>query len=185
MSFLVASINFLSWLLVGFGSAFFVGIFRRLGGVLEHIAQIGFACLDALAHSNHEVERDRRAQHFLFDFVLAGFDALGDFDFLLPREKLEVAHLLEIEPDRVRRLAKRIRGRRRGLGRFFGLFLAFDLGIVGALARDFLEHLDIKVLEAVQRGAQVGRRSDILRQIVVDLLEGQVALLTPEIDKAL
>ncbi len=142
--------------LVGFGSALFVGIFRRLCGVFEHIAQIGFACLYALAHSNHEVEHDRRAQHLFFDFVFAGFDALGNFDFLLPREKLEVAHLFEIEPDRVRRLAKRIRSRRRGLGRFFGLFLAFDLGLVGALGRDFLEHLDIKVLEAVQRGAEIG-----------------------------
>jgi len=149
--------QFLALALVGFGSALFVGFVRRFGGVLEDIAQIGFACLHAFAHSNHEIERDRRAQHFLFDFVLAGFDALGNFDFLFPREKLEVAHLLEIEPDGVRRLAKRICSRRRGLGRFFGLFLAFDLDFVGAFGRDFLEHLDIKVLEAVQRGAQVGR----------------------------
>ena len=171
--------------LVGLGSALFVGIVRRFGGVLEHVAQIGFARFDALAHSNHEVEHDRRAEHFLFDFVLAGFDALGDFDFLLPRQKLEVAHLLEIEADRVRRLAQRIRRRRRRLGRLFGLFLALDLDLVGAFGGDFLEHLDIKVLEAVQRGAQVGRRGDILRQEIVDLLESQVTLLAPEIDKTL
>ncbi len=185
VSFLVASAQLLELPLVGLGAAFLVGIVRRFGGLLEHVAQIGFARLDALANSNHEIERDRRAQDFLFDFVLAGLDALGDFDFLLPRKELEVAHLLEIEPNRIRRLAERISRRRRGLGRFFGLFLALDLDLVGALGRNFLEHLDIEVLEAVQRGAQIGRRRDILGQEIIDLIEGQVALLAPQIDKTL
>src|ERR1035441_4115836 len=82
VSFLVASINFLSWrssasgprsssgsfgaAAVGCEPALCVGIFGRLGGLLEHTAQIGFPCLYALAHSNHEIEGDRRAQHFLF-----------------------------------------------------------------------------------------------------------------------
>ncbi len=171
--------------LVGFGAALFVGIVRRFGCVLEHVAQVSFACLDALAHSNHEIEHDRRAQHFLFDFVLAGLDALGNFDFLLPRQELEVAHLLQIQANRVRRLAQRISRRRRGLGRFFSLFLGFDLDFVGAFGRNFLEDLDIKILEAVEGGAQVGRRRDILRQEVVDLLESQVALFAPEIDQTL
>ena len=87
--------------LVGFGSAFFVGIVGRLGGVLEHVAQVGFAGLDALADPDHEIERDRRTEHFFLDFVLAGLDTLGDFHFLLARQELEVAHLLEIKADRV------------------------------------------------------------------------------------
>ena len=170
---------------VGFGAALFVGIVRRFGGILEHVAQVGFARLDALAHSNHEIEHDRRAEHFFFDFVLAGLDPLGNFDFLLPREKLEVAHLLQIETNRIRRFAERISRRGRGFGRFFGLFLGLDFDFVGAFGRDFLEHLDVEVLEAVERGAQVGRRRDVLRQEVVYLLEGEIALLATEIDEAL
>ena len=177
--------EFLELPFVGLGTALFVGIIGRLGGVFEHVAEVGFARLDSLAHSNHEIEHDRRAQHFFFDFILAGLDALGDLDFLLARQQLEVAHLLEIEPNRVRRLAERIRRRRGGLGRFFGLFLGLDLDLVGAFGRDFLEDLDIKILEAVERGAQVGGRCDILRQVVVDLLEGQVTLLAAEIDQPL
>ena len=119
-------------------------------------------------------------EDLFFDFVFAGFDALGDFDFLLPREELEVAHLLEIEADRVGRLA-------RGIGRLFlGLLLGLRLDLaLGALGRDFLEDLDVHVLEALQRGAQVGRRGHVLRQEIVDLVESQVTLLAPEIDETL
>ena len=185
VSFLVARLSFLSWRSSASGPRSSSGSSGVSAASSNTSRKIGFSRFNALAHPNHEIEHDRRAQHFFFDFVLAGLDALGDFDFLLPRQKLEVAHLLEIEPHRVRRLAQRIGSRRRSLGRFFGLFLGFDLDFVGALGRDFLEHLDIKVLEAVERGAQVGGRGDILRQEVVDLLEGQVALLAPEIDKTL
>ena len=131
-----------------------------------------------------KIERDRRPEDLFFDLLLAGFDALGDFDFLLAREQLEVAHLLEVEPDRIGRLAERIASAA-GLG-FFGSSLASASTSPSAPSvGNFLEDLDVHVLEALERGAQIGRRGYVLGQEIVDLVESQVALLAAEVDQTL
>src|SRR5208282_3927947 len=168
--------------LVGFGTTLLAGL--RLLGVLEQVAQIGIACFDVFAALDHEIERDGRAQNFLFDLVLASLDPLGYIDFLLLRQKLEVAHLLEVEAGRVGRLAQRIGGSPSSfLGFLFGLGLEVGVGVLGG--GYLFKHLDIEVLEAVKRRAQIGRRGDVLRQVVVDLLEGQVPLLPAKVDEPL
>ncbi len=132
-----------------------------------------------------KVERDRGAEDLVFDLVLAGLDPLGDFDFLLAREQLEVAHLLQVEANRIGRFGERI-GDHRGLGGLLGLLLGLDrIVIVAVGGRHFVEDLDVHVLEAFERRPQVGGRGDVLRQEVVDLVESQVTLLTPEIDETL
>jgi hypothetical protein len=182
---LVVAVNSLFELLfVGLGATLLI-VVGRLFVLLEDVAQIGLPRLDPSAHLDHQIERHRRTQNLLLDFVLAGFDALGDFDFLLPRKELEVTHLLEIEADRVRRLADRISGRR-GRVALVGLFL--DLGLEFALRsvrRDVVEDLDVHVLEALECGTQVGWRGNVSGQETVDLVKSQVALLAPELDETL
>src|SRR4029077_16779739 len=121
-----------------------------------------------------------------FDLLLTGLDPLGNLDLLLAREQLEVAHLLEVEPYRVRRITRGVGGLFFGLlfGLFFGLF--FGLGVnlaLGAFGGNFLEDLDIHVLEALQRRALVGGRRNVLGQETVDLVESLVALRTSRIDE--
>ena len=124
----------LELLLVGLGPALLVGVVGRLLVFLEDVAQIGFAGLDPVAQVDEKIQRDRRLEDLFFDLLLAGLDALGDLDFLLPREQLEVAHLLEVEPYRVGRVAA-IRvaaaGGALGLG-FLGLgFLGVSVSLGG------------------------------------------------------
>ena len=169
----------LEQLLVGFGSPLLV----RVGGLLallEDVAQVGLAGLDSVAQVDKKVQRDRRLEDLFFDLVFAGLDPLGDLDLLLTREQLEVAHLLEVEPYRVRRIACRVGSLFFGL--FFGLRVDFALGALGG---DFLEDLDIHVLEALERGAQIGGRGHVLRQEILDLFESQVTLLAAKVDQAL
>ena len=172
-------VQLLEQLLVGFGPALLVGI-GGLFAFLEDVAQVGLAGLDPVAQVDKKIQRDRRFEDLFFDLLFAGLDPLGDFDLLLAREQLEVAHLLEVEPYRVGRIARRV-------GRlFFGFFLGLRLDFaLGALGGDFLEDLDIHVLEALQRGTQVGGRGHVLGQEIVDLVESQVTLLAAEVDQTL
>jgi hypothetical protein len=168
----------LNQLFVGFGSALLVRV-GRLIALLEDVAQVSLARLDPFAQVNEKIQRDRRLEDLFFDLLFAGLDPLGYFDLLLALEELKVDHLLEVEPYRVGRIA-----------RVGGLFVGFLLGLgldfaLGALGGDFLEDLDIHVLEALQRGAQVGGRGHVLGQEIVDLLESQVALLLPKLDETL
>ena len=158
------------------GPALFVG----LGGFfafLENVAQVGLARLNPVAEVDKKIQRDRRFQDLFFDLLLAGLDPLGDLNLLLAREQLEVAHLLEVEPYRVGRIARRVGSL------FFGLFFGLRVNLaLRALGGDFLEDLDIHVLEALQRGAKVGGRGHVLGQEIVDLVESQVTLLATEVD---
>ena len=64
---------------------------------------------------------------------------------------MEVAHLLEVEPYRIGRVAGRVSRL------FFGFFLGFRIDLaIGAFGGYFLKDLDIHVLEALERGAQIG-----------------------------
>ena len=150
----------------------------RFFAFLEDVAQVGLARLDPVAQVDKKIQRDRRFQDLFFDLLLAGLDPLGDLDLLLAREQLEVAHLLEVEPYRVRRITRRVGSL------FFGLFFGLRVNLaLGALGGNFLEDLDIHVLEALQRGARVGGRGYVLGQETVYLVESLVALLTSRIDE--
>ena len=172
-------VQLLEQLLVGFGTTLLVGI-GGLFAFLEDVAQVGLAGLDPVAEVDKKIQRDRRLQDLFFDLLFAGLDSLGDLDLLLAREQLKVAHLLEVESYRVGRIARRVG--RLFVGFFFGLRVDFALGALGG---NFLEDLDIHVLEALQSGAQVGGRGHVLRQEIVDLVESQVTLLAAEVDQTL
>jgi hypothetical protein len=75
-------------------------VVRRPFIFLEDVTQVGLPRLDPSAHLDHHIERHCRTQNLL-NLVLAGFDAFGDFDFLLPLKKLELSHLLKVEANGV------------------------------------------------------------------------------------
>ncbi len=133
MSFFGRDAQLLELLLVGLGAAL---LRRDLSGssVSSKMSRRSASPASiALADLDHEIQRDRRAENLLLDLVFAGFDALGDFDFLLAREQLEVAHLLQVEADRVGGFAERIGGGGRASGCLFGLFLGLGLGLARRL----------------------------------------------------
>ena len=51
--------------------------------------------------------------------------------------------------------------------------------------RNFVENLDVHVLEALQRRPQIAGRGDVLGQEVIYLVESQITLLPPKIDETL
>ena len=67
----------LELLFVGLGPTLLI-VVGRLLVLLEEVAQLGLARLDPGARLDYQIERYRRTQNLLLDFVLAGFDALGD-----------------------------------------------------------------------------------------------------------
>ena len=171
----------LELLFVGLGPTLLI-VVRRLLVLVEDVTQVGLTLLDPSAHLDYKSQRNRRTQNLLFDFVLAGFDALGDFDFLLPRKEPEGTHLPEVETDWIRRLADRISSWRGRVGFYLDLGLEFALR---GIRWDVVEDLDIHILEALECRTQVGWRANLLGQETVDLVKSQVALLAPKIDETL
>src|SRR5208282_635197 len=133
-------------LFVGLGLTLVIGVCSPLI-LLGDLTRVGLASLYPSAQLDYKIERQRRTQNFVLGFVLAGFNVLGDFNFLLPRKEREVTHFPEVETDGIRRLADRLSGRRRR-GGLVGLFL--DLGLEFALfrsvCRNVVEDLDVQVL---------------------------------------
>src|SRR6266852_2196603 len=168
-------------LFIGLGPTLLI-VVRTLLVLLEDVTQVGLARLDPSAHLDYKSERNRRTQNLLFDFVLAGFDTLGDFDFLLPRKEPEGTHLPEVETDWIRRLADRISSWRGRVGFYLDLGLEFALR---GIRWDVVEDLDIHILEALECRTQGGWRANLLGQETVDLVKSQVALLAPKIDETL
>jgi len=150
--------NFLSCFSSASGPPLLI-VVRRLLVLLEDVAQVALASLDPSAHLDYKIERHRRTQNLFLDFVLAGFDALGDFDFLLPAKGAGSYSSPKVEADGVRRLADRISGRRGLGGPFLNLRLEFALRSV---RRDAGDDLNVHVLEALECGMQVGRRANVL-----------------------
>ena len=107
--------------------------------------------------------------------VLGVLDALGNLDFLFAREQRDLAHLLEIHADRI------VEDIRRPsflpLPRLLGLLDAIDFGLVDDLDLEIAE-LDVDLIEIVGS-------DDVIRQSIVDIVVGEVALFLGEADEFL
>ncbi len=122
-----------------------------------------------------ETEAVHNAFHLQFGF----FDALANLDFLFPREQGHLAHLVHIHPDRiVENFQARVLVLLRRLCRLGRLGRAFGLGLV---------HDDFHV-ETPQLGQQrikVFGTEIIVRQNVIDVIVGDVAVLLREMQERL
>ena len=157
-----------------FGELFFVEGDDFLD-VADAAAQV-FAEADDLAND------DGRARDGLHDADLAALDALGDFDFALAGEQRNGAHLAQVHADGVVGLLE-------GSGRevelyVVGLFAGLGLVLV-AVAGELVAGEDVDAL-GVDGGEQVIEivgRGDVTGEEVVDLTEGEIALLFPGVDE--
>gem|GEM_PF-4425405 len=106
---------------------------------------------------------------------LGGFDALGNFDFLFAGEQRDLAHLLEIHANGV------VEDVMLGGAGLFLLGLLHTLLVVVDLVG--LENLDFEVLEDGEDVIDFLLVFDGLGQRLVDVVEGEVALLLREADE--
>ena len=111
----------------------------------------------------------------LLGVQLGVLDALGDLDLLLAGQQRHLAHLLEVHPHRVVEDVV-LRG-----ARFLLLGLLLALLVAVDLLR--IEDVDLEVLEDGDDVLDVLRVVDALRQGLVDVVEGQVALFLREPDE--
>jgi len=107
------------------------------------------------------------------DFVLGGFDALGNFHLLLARQQGHLPHLLEIHPHRVVENIEPVGVLLVG----FGGFDAVHLGLVHDFNFQRAEFRK-KVVQSLRRGA-------VFRQGIVDVVIGQMSLFPREADQFL
>ena len=127
---------------------------------------------------------DGRARDGLHDAHLAALDALGDFDFAFAGEQGDGAHLAQVHADGVVGL---LEGAGREVefdvvGLFAGLVLLVALG--GAAAAVAGEHIDALSVDGGQQIIEIVGRGDVAGQEVVDLAEGEIALLFAGVDDA-
>ena len=108
------------------------------------------------------------------DLVLGVLDALGNLDLLLARQQRHLAHLLEIHPHRI------VQDVQPAL-----LLLLLRFRLLDPVHLGLVHDLDLQVaqldIDLVQVLGQDGR----VRQRVVDVVVGQVALLLGEPDQLL
>ena len=152
------------------------------------VAQVAFAIGDLLVH-DHPVKaflrrlgqqffrdgdvllgRKTKAVHNAFHLQLGLFDALANLHFLLPRKQRDLAHLVHVHPDRIVQnfqacvlvlLFLRLRRLR--------LFGALGLGLIH-------DDFHVKTPQLGQQRVQI-LRTEIVRQHVVDVVIGDVAVL--------
>ena len=106
---------------------------------------------------------------------LGGLDPLGNFDFLFAREQRDLAHLLEIHPNRI---VQDVVLRRAGL-----LLLRFLLPLLVILDLVRLENLDLEILQNREDVIDFLLVFDRLGQRLVDVVERQIPLLLRETDE--
>ncbi len=113
--------------------------------VTEEVAPVDLAVTEPIGEVQDVLQRQRQREDGLPHFQLARLDALGDDDLVLAGEQGDAAHLLEVHPDRIGRVAQE---RRAIFALFFLLryfrnplfvFLFFGLGegaVFGSLDGD-------------------------------------------------
>ena len=118
---------------------------------------------------------DAGLEQGLLGLQLGVLDPLGNLDLLLARQQRHLAHLLEVHAHRIVEDVVLRRARFLLLGLLLALLVAVDLVRI--------EDVDLEVLEDGDDVLDVLRIVDALRQGVVDVVEGQVALLLREADE--
>jgi len=121
----------------------------------------------------------------LGDLAAPLLDPLGDPDLPLAGEEWRLSHLSEVHPDRIIGPTHRRGGQvhfgfdpaRRGLRHL--------LRVRPPRLPGGIDDLDIHLVQSDQDPINLLGRGDVLREMVIDLLVGQISLLLPQADKGL
>ena len=105
------------------------------------------------------------------DHDLGFLDPLGNLDFLFPGQERDLAHLLEIHPDRV------IQNIKLRLGLLFLVVFALFFAVLVAIDLRRFDNVDLHPTEPGQDCVELIRVADVGRERLVEIVESEVALL--------
>ena len=137
----------------------------------HHLFDVAHAALEILAERGNLADHDGRAGDGFEHAHLAALDALGDLDLALAGEQRHGAHLAQIHTDRV-------------VGFFQGSGRQIQLDVLAlfqfkVLVAEFgtVQQVDALGVDGGNQVVQVfGRRAHLVRQHVVDVAVGEIAL---------
>ena len=149
----------------------------------DNFLDAAHALAQVLAQRDDFVDDDGRARNGFENAVLPALDALGDFHLALAREQRHGAHLAQVHAHRIVGLLQRP-GREVQINFFTGLKF---FGLVKAGRRRFGAFNDIDTLGANggQKIVEIFRRVHVMRDEIIGLIVGEIALLFSRIDQLL
>ena len=144
----------------------------------DHFFDVAHAALEVFAEGHDLANHDGRARDGLEHAHLAALDALGDFDFALARQQRHGAHLAQVHAHRV-------------VGLFQGARRQVELDILALFQLEVLvaelgavEQVDALGADGGDQVVQiVGRGCHLVRQHVVDVAVGEIALFLADLDQ--
>ena len=83
-----------------------LGVRGLLVLVAEEMPTVDLAVTQAIGEIQYVLQRERERENGLADLELARLDALRNDDLVLAREQRDAAHLLEVHPDGIGRIAE-------------------------------------------------------------------------------
>jgi hypothetical protein len=107
------------------------------------------------------------------DFVFGGFDAFGNFDFLLARQQRDQPHLFEIHPNGI------VEG-----VQLAGVIL-IGFGSFDPVHLRLINNFDFQRAQFAENFIELVRRGRVFRQRFVDVVVSQVSLLLRKPDEIL
>ena len=150
----------------------------------HHFLDGAHAALEVFAHGDDLANDDRRTRQRLEHAQLAALDALGDFDFAFAREQRNGAHLAQVHADGIVGFFQRA-GREVELDVFAGFHVALVELVESAGRLRTFEDIDALAADGGHQIVEIVGRLDVVRDKVVHLVVGEVALLFSHIDQFL
>ena len=146
----------------------------------NHFFDVAHTALEVFAEGDDFADHDGRAGDGLEHAHLAALNALGDFDFALAGEQRDRAHLAQVHAHRVVGFFQRA-GRQVQLN----VFALFQLEVLVAAELGAVQQVDALGADGGNQIVQiVGRGAHLIRQHVVHVAVGEIALFLADIDQA-
>ena len=145
----------------------------------HHFLDVANAALEVFAEGGNLADDNGRAGDGLEDAHLAALDALGDLDLALAGEQGNRAHLAQVHADRVVGLLQ-------GSGRQvqFDVLAVFQVEVLVA-ELGAVQQVNALGADGGDQVVQIfGRRTHLIRQHVVDVAVGEVALFLAHFDQS-
>jgi hypothetical protein len=146
----------------------------------HNFLDVADAALEVLAQGDDFANHDGRARNGLEHTQLAALDALGDFHLALAGEQRNGAHFAQVH-------AHRVVGLFQGAGRQVQLdvLALFQLEVLVGAELGAVEQVDALGADGGNQVVQIVRmRTHILRQHVVDIAVGEIALFLADFNEA-
>ena len=145
----------------------------------HHFFDVAHAALEVFAQGHNLANHDGRARDGLEHAQLAALNALGDFDFAFAREQRNRAHLAQVHAHRVVGFFQRARRQVE-----LDVFALFQLEVLVAGKFGAVEQVDALGADGGDQVVQIVGRANLIRQHVVHVAVGEIALFLADFDQA-